>query len=297
LLGRSSEIQKAAAELQIPLDGAVIIDPVTSPRRQDYVREFYRLRQRRGVSQASAEEAMNKRSIFGSMMVRMGDADGVVSGVTKNYPDTIRPALQVIGVREGIHKVCGVYIVITRKGELYFLADATVNVEPTAEDLAEIALCAAQEARRFEITPRVAMLSFSNFGSTKHPLCDKVRKAVELVRYADPDLIIDGEVQADVALSPKKLEMFPFSTLKEGANVLVFPDLQSCNIACKLLARIGNSEVVGPILSGMAKPVHLLQRGAEVEDIVNMATIAVVEAQDSSSPIVNRAAATATAGD
>ncbi len=171
------------------------------------------------------------------MMVRMGDADALVSGVTQNYPDTIRPALQVIGVREGIHKVSGIYLLITRKGDLYFLADATVNIEPTAEDLAEIALCTAQEARRFDVEPRVAMLSFSSFGSTRHPLCDKVRRAVELVRYADPTLVVDGEVQSDVAVNAKKLEeAFPFSTLKGGANVLIFPDLQSCNIAARLLA-------------------------------------------------------------
>ena len=175
-----------------------------SPRRQEYVKELYRLRQRRGVTLAAADELMNDRNIFGSMMVRMGDADAIVSGVTQNYPETIRPALQVIGVREGIHKVSGVYLVITRKGDLYFLADATVNIEPTAEDLAEIALCAAQEARRFDVEPRVAMLSFSSFGSTKHPLCDKVRKAVELARYADPTLIIDGEVQADVAVNAQE---------------------------------------------------------------------------------------------
>jgi malate dehydrogenase (oxaloacetate-decarboxylating)(NADP+) len=206
----------------------------------------------------------------------------LVSGVTQNYPDTIRPALQVIGVREGIHKVSGLYIVITRKGDLYFLADATVNIEPTAEDLAEIALCAAQEARRFDIEPRVAMLSFSSFGSTRHPLCEKMRRATRLAQYADPRLIIDGEVQGDVALNAKRLEAaFPFSTLKGGANVLIFPDLEACNIACKLLAGIGGGfEVVGPILMGMAKPVHLLQRGVEVEAVVNMATIAVVDAQE-----------------
>ncbi len=248
---------------------------------EQYVHELYQLRQRHGVTYAGAEELMNKSNIFGSMMVRMGDADALVSGVTQNYPDTIRPALQVIGVREGIHKVSGVYLIITRKGDLFFLADATVNIEPTAEDLAEIALCTAQEARRFDVEPRVAMLSFSTFGSTRHPLCDKVRKAVELVHYADPTLIVDGEVQADIAVQPKMLEEFSRSSpLKGGANVLVFPDLQSCNIACKLLATIGGGETVGPILSGMAKPVHLLQRGAEVEDIVNMTTIAVVDAQD-----------------
>ncbi len=169
LLGRTSEIQRAAADLGIDLTGVSIIEPETAPRRQQYVNELFRLRQRRGVTLGAADELMNDRNIFGSMMVRMGDADALVSGVTQNYPDTIRPALQVIGAREGIHKVSGMYIIITRTGDLYFLADATVNIEPTAEDLAEIALCAAQEARRFEIEPRVAMLSFSSFGSTKHP--------------------------------------------------------------------------------------------------------------------------------
>ncbi|MFZ0792140.1 MAG: NADP-dependent malic enzyme, partial [Candidatus Korobacteraceae bacterium] len=274
LLGRTSEIQRAAADLGIDLTGVSIIEPETAPRRQQYVTELFRLRQRRGVTLGAADELMNDRNIFGSMMVRMGDADALVSGVTQNYPDTIRPALQVIGAREGIHKVSGMYIIITRTGDLYFLADATVNIEPTAEDLAEIALCAAQEARRFEIEPRVAMLSFSSFGSTKHPLCDKVRRAVDLVRYADPTLIIDGELQGNIAVNGKKLEAaFPFSTLKGGANVLIFPDLQSCNIACKLLGSIGGAETVGPILAGMAKPVHLLQRGAEVEDVVNITTI------------------------
>ncbi len=281
LLGRADAIQKAAAELGIALDGAVIVEPESSPRREDYVKELYRIRQRRGVTIAAAEEMVLDRTIFGSMMVRMGDADAMVSGVTRNYPDTIRPALQLIGVREGIHKVSGIYLFITRKGDLYFLADATVNIEPTAEDLAEIALCAAQEARRFDVEPRVAMLSFSNFGSTRHPLCDKVRRAVELVRYADPTLIIDGEVQADMAVNGKKLESdFPFTTLKGGANVLIFPDLQSCNIAARLLPQLGGGEAIGPILSGMAKPVHVLQRSSEVEDVVNMATIAVVDAQD-----------------
>jgi malate dehydrogenase (oxaloacetate-decarboxylating)(NADP+) len=286
LLGRSNEIQRTAAEIGINLDGVTIVDPETAPRRQAYVNELYRLRQRRGVTLGSADELMNDNNIFGSMMVRMGDADAIVSGVTQNYPETIRPALQVIGVREGIHKVSGVYLVITRKGDLYVLADATVNIEPTAEDLAEIALCAAQEARRFDIEPRVAMLSFSSFGSTKHPLCDKMRRAAELARYADPSLIVDGEVQGNIAVSAKKMEeAFPFSALKGGANVLIFPDLQSCNIACKLLGSIGGAETVGPILAGMAKPVHLLQRGVEVEEIVNITTIAVVEAQDSSHPV------------
>ena len=281
LLGRSDEIQRRASELAVPLDGVTILEPDTAPRRQAYVDELYRLRQRRGVTLSAAHELMNDHNIFGSMMVRMGDADAVVAGVSQNYPDTIRPALQVIGVREGIHKVSGLYLIITRKGDLYFLADATVNIEPTAEDLAEIALCAAQQARRFDVEPRVAMLSFSSFGSTRHPLCEKMRRATELVRCADPMLIVDGEVQGDIAVNPQQMaDNFPFSPLKRGANVLVFPDLESSNIACKLLASVGGAEAVGPVLMGMARPVHLLQRGAEVEDVVNMTTIAVVDAQE-----------------
>jgi malate dehydrogenase (oxaloacetate-decarboxylating)(NADP+) len=285
LLGHAGSVQKAASELGVSLEGAIVVEPEQHPRWNEYVEEFYRLRQRKGVNPGAAREQLNHRNIFGSMMVRMGDADALVSGVSKNYPDTLRPALQVIGVREGIHKVCGIYLFITRKGSLYFLADATVNVDPTAEDLAEIALCAAQEARRFDLEPRVALLSFSNFGSTRHPLCDKVRKAVELVQYADPTLMVDGELQADFAINAKKLEAsFPFSRLKGGANVLIFPELQSCNIAARILPQLGGGEALGPILSGMAKPVHLLQRGAEVEDVVNIATIAVVDAHESVSP-------------
>ena len=283
LVGHGGNVQQAAAELGVSLEGAIVVEPESYPRREEYVQEYYRLRQRKGVTLASAHEEMHHRTIFCSMMVRMGDADALVSGVTQNYPDTLRPALQVIGVREGIHKVSGIYLLITRKGDLYFLADATVNIEPTAEDLAEIALCTAQEARRFNVEPRVAMLSFSNFGSTRHPLCDKVRRAVELVRYADPTLMIDGEIQSDMAVNSRKLQdVFPFSRLKGGANVLIFPDLQSCNIAARLLPQLGAGETLGPLLSGMAKPVHLLQRGAEVEDVVNIATVAVVDAQDSS---------------
>jgi malate dehydrogenase (oxaloacetate-decarboxylating)(NADP+) len=170
---------------------------------------------------------------------------------------------------------------VTRRGDIYFLADCTVNIEPTAEDLAEIALCAAQTARRFDVTPRVAMLSFSNFGSTQHPLTAKVRRAVELIRQMDPNLIVDGEVMADTAVVPEIIEeTYPFAKLHGGANVLVFPDLTSANTSYKLLARIGGAEPIGPILMGMSKPVHVLQRGAEVEEIVNIAAIAVVDAQE-----------------
>jgi malate dehydrogenase (oxaloacetate-decarboxylating)(NADP+) len=173
---------------------------------------------------------------------------------------------------------------VTRKGDLYFLSDVAVNIDPTAEDLAEIALCTAQEARRFSMEPRVAMLSFSNFGSTVHPQCEKMRRAVELVRKADPTLMIDGEMMADTATVPEILNEYPFSKLEGGANVLVFPDLQSGNIAYKLLMRLGGAEAIGPVLMGMSKPVHVLQRGATVEEIVNIAALAVVDAQELERP-------------
>jgi len=289
LLGRKEAIKKAAEDLGVELDGITIVEPENSPRRDEYAREFYRLRQRHGVTLTTAEDLILDSMIFGSMMLRMGDADAVVSGVTRNYPDTVRPALQIIGAREGIHKASGMYLFITRKGDLYFLADATVNIDPTAEDLAEIALCTAQEARRFDVEPRVAMLSFSNFGSTRHPLCDKVRRAVELVRYADPTLIVDGELQSDMAVNAQMMEeTFPFSPLKGGANVLIFPEMQSANITARLLPQISKGEAIGPILTGMAKPVHVLQRGASMEDVVNIATIAVVDAQDTAATPLGR---------
>ena len=246
-----------------------------------YVQELFRLRQRRGVTLSEARELINDRDVFGSLMLHMGDADALVSGVTRHFPDVIRPALQIVRMREGLHKVSGCYAMITRAGDLYFLADTSVNIEPTAEDLVEIALCVAQEARRFDIIPRVAMLSFSSFGSTKHPLCEKICKAVDLLHKADPTLIVDGEIMADAAISPEILQQtYPFSSLTGGANILVFPDLNSANIAYKLIKKMGGGETLGPILMGMSKPVHVLPRDAEVEEIVNVAAIAVVDAQE-----------------
>jgi malate dehydrogenase (oxaloacetate-decarboxylating)(NADP+) len=281
LLGKPEAIRTRAAELGIALSGMEIVDPQESFKREAYLGELYRLRRRRGVTLFEARELIGNRNMFGSMMVHMGDADALVGGVTQHFPDTIRPALQVIKVREDLHKVSGLYTMITKKGDLYFLADCSVNIDPTAEDLAEIAICAAQTARRFDVTPRVAMLSFSNFGSTQHPQTEKVRRAVELVRKADPTLMVDGEMMADTAVMPEFIEeTYPFSSLRGGANVLVFPDLASANTSYKLLARIGGAETIGPILMGMSKPVHVLQRGAEVEEIVNIAAIAVVDAQE-----------------
>ena len=223
---------------------------------------------------------MHDKKVFGAMMVNMGDADALISGLTQHYPQTIKPSLRVIKIREGLKKVSGLYMLIMKK-ETYFFADTTVNIDPSAEDLAEIALLAAETVRRFDVEPRIAMLSFSNFGSTSHPLSEKVKQAVEIVHRKAPDLMIDGDMQADTAVVPEIIEqIYPCSKLKGGANVLIFPNLESGNIAYKLLSRIGGATAIGPILMGMSKPVHVLQREAEVNDIVNMAAIAVVDAQE-----------------
>jgi malate dehydrogenase (oxaloacetate-decarboxylating)(NADP+) len=281
LLGDVQKIQLKARDLGVSLEGMQIVDPASAEHRELYIHELFRLRQRRGVTLQEATTLIDNRNVFGSMMVHMGDADALVSGVTQHFPDTIRPALQIVRIREGLHRVSGCYAIITRKGEVFFLADTSVNIQPSAEDLVEIALCTAHMARRFDLVPRVALLSFSSFGGVDHPICRNVRKAVELIRYADPTLIVDGEIMADEALSPEIIEQhYPFSALKGGANVLIFPDLASANIACKLAAKIGGGELIGPILMGMSRPVHVLQRTATVEEIVNVAAIAVVDAQE-----------------
>jgi len=281
LLGNPQQIRLRADDLGVPVEGMDIVNPEDAPQRAHYAEELYRLRRRRGVTLSEAGELLRNRNLFGSMMVHQGDADALVSGVSQHYPDTIRPALQVIKVRGDLHKVSACYALITRDGDLYFLADCAVNIESSPEDLAEIALSVAQTARRFEVTPRVAMLSFSNFGSVRHPLAEKMRRAVELVKQADPTLMVDGEMQADTAVVPEIIEQtYPFSELRGGANVLIFPDLTSANIAYKLLMRLGGAQTVGPILMGMSKPVHVLQRHAEVEEIVNIAALAVVDAQE-----------------
>ncbi|MGA3176451.1 MAG: NADP-dependent malic enzyme [Candidatus Acidiferrum sp.] len=301
LIGNTDVIRAKAADLSMGLEEIQIVDPATWPKREAYIQMLYELRQRRGVTLSEARELINNRNLFGAVMVHLGDADALVGGETQHFPDTIRPALQVIKPRPGLHKVSGVYVLVTKRGDMYFLADCTVNIEPSAEDLAEIALCAAEAARRFNVTPRVAMLSFSNFGSTPHPLTEKVRQAVQLVHKADPTLMIDGEMMSDTAVVPEIIaETYPFSSLHGGANVLVFPDLNSANTCYKLLARIGGIETIGPILMGMSRPVHVLQRGAEPEEIVNIAAIAVVDAQETEVRVnggaKKKASATAEAG-
>jgi malate dehydrogenase (oxaloacetate-decarboxylating)(NADP+) len=279
LLGRPAVIAHRFRELGFEDMCPEVIDPLRSPRFESYVQEFYRLRRRRGVTQSEAHEQMLNPNYFGAMMVHMGDADGFLAGVSQHYPDTIRPALEIIKTRPDVHRVAAVFVIVTKK-DVYFFADTHVNINPTAEDLAEIAVLAAEVAREFDVEPRVAMLSFSNFGSTHHPEAEKMRRAAELVAEKDPELMVDGEMMADTALVPEILEEeYPFSKLKGGATVLVFPDLEAANIAYKMMMRIGGAEALGPILMGLSKSVHVLQRGATVEEIINMAAIAVVDAQ------------------
>ena len=279
LIGDKKKIVQKMAELHIELD-VQIIDPADSELTEKYTNELYRLRQRKGLTLSESGRILRRKSRthFGSMMVRMGDADALLGGIDTHYPETIRPALEVVGKQQGLSSVHGLYMMVF-KNDVYFLADTTVTIDPTAEELAETAILAAEKVRMLDIEPRVAMLSFSNFGSVDHAQAKKVRRAVEIVKERAPDLIVEGEMQADTAVVPELLEGFTFSKLKTPANILIFPDLTSGNICYKLLHHLGGAEAIGPILMGMNKPIHVLQRGDSVDDIVNMAAIAVVDAQ------------------
>jgi len=227
----------------------------------------------------SAMDKMRRPVYYGMMMLDRGDCDALVSGVLSDYTTTIRPALEIIPLNPGISRVSGLYAMLS-KTELFMLADTTVNINPTAEELAEIAFCAANVSKAFDIEPRLAMLSFSNFGSAKYPESIKVAKATELIKKRYPDLVVEGEMQADTALLPELIKKyFPFSRLQEKANVFIFPDLNSGNIAYKMLERMGGLTAIGPILLGFSKAVHVLQRSADVNQIVDMVAVAVVDAQ------------------
>jgi len=281
LLGNKADIEARVEFLGADITGAEIIEPENSPKCEEYIDALFTMRQRKGVTLAEAKRLVKKnRNYFGAMMVEKGDADTLLSGISHHYPETIRPALEIIGKQDNLSKVHGLYMMVTKK-EAVFFADTTVTIEPTAEELAETAVLTAEKAKYFEVEPRVAMLSFSNFGSAQHPLTNKVAKATRLVKALAPDLVVDGEIQANVALDPELVEkQYPFSKLKGNANVFIFPDLQSGNIAYKLLHKLGGAEQIGPILMGTKKPVHVLQRGDDVTDIVNMAAVAVVDAQE-----------------
>ena len=276
LLGRKEVIQEEISRLGLDYTPEVI-DPSTSEHLEEYAKVFYKRRQRKGVTLASARDIIRQPNYFGPLMVEHGDADGFISGVTYNYPEVLRPALQVVG-REENRWVSGVYLMLVQD-RLYFFTDVTVIIEPTVEQLAAIAINAAGLAEEFDVTPRIAMLSFSNFGSTPHEQTAKMRAATELVKKLRPDLQVDGEMQADVAVVPELMERhYPFSQVHD-ANVLVFPHLAAANTAYKLLSRLGGAEAIGPILVGMGKPIQVLATGADVHDIVNMAILSVVDAQ------------------
>ena len=280
LIGNKETIREKVKMLDLDLNGVEIIEPTNAPKFDEYVSKFYDLRKRKGMTQKDARNHLQRSIDFGMMMVQAGDADGIVAGLTQSYPETIRPALQVIKPLPGISTIAGLYMLIF-KNDVKFITDATVNFDPTAEQLAEIAILAAEKVRSFDIQPRIAMLSFSNFGSTLHPSAQKMAKAAELVKKRAPQLMVDGEIMADAAVSPDILEaLYPFSTLKGGANLLVMPNLESANIAYKLLAKLGGAELYGPMLLGMRKPVYLLIPGNEVTDIVNVTAMAVRDAQE-----------------
>ncbi|MDH3943298.1 MAG: NADP-dependent malic enzyme [Anaerolineae bacterium] len=276
LLGREQFIKDRIEELGLQFEPEVV-DPRDTPRLEEYIQAYYELRSRKGMSEREARKRMRFHNVFGAMMVKMGDADAFLSGLNYDYPEVIRPALQIHHTAPGAQIAAGVYIMIVDE-RVFLFADATVNIDPTAQDLSEIAILAAGFAEQLNIEPRVALLSFSNFGSTPHKYSNKVKKAVELIKEKAPDLKVDGEMQADTAVVADIIEdRYPFSQVKD-ANVLVFPSLEAANIAYKLLDRLGNAQAIGPILLGVGAPVHVLQTGDEVRDIVNIAAVAVMDA-------------------
>ena len=283
LLGNEARIRRLAEENGIEIDDTVIIDPKSDEmqeKRHLFGELFFAKRQRKGFNKYEANKIMRERNYFGCMLVETGEADALISGLTRKYPDTIRPALHVIGMEEGAKRVAGMYIINTKRGPL-FLADTTVNFNPTSEELAEITIMVAKEVRLFNIEPRIAMVSYSNFGSSPTPEAQMVSKARELVKKMDPTLIVDGEIQAAMAFNQEILkDSYPFSELiGEEVNTLIFPNLSAGNIAYNLLQEVAGFDAIGPVLLGMKKPVHILQLGSTVRQIVNMVNIAVVDAQ------------------
>jgi malate dehydrogenase (oxaloacetate-decarboxylating)(NADP+) len=283
LLGDTEKIRKLIADNNLDLGDIPIIDPRSKSeedRRYAFGDLFFKKRQRRGFTLYEARKIMKERNHFGAMMVESGAADAMISGLTRKYSDPIRPALQIIGVQEGASRVAGMYIVNTKQGPFFF-ADTTMNVNPTVQELVDITVLTANSVKQFNITPRIALLSYSNFGSSEGEIPNKVRDAVEILHKNYPGMIVDGEMQANFALNNDLLkEQFPFSDLVDKkVNTLIFPNLASGNIAYKLIQEMGGAEAIGPVLIGMKKPVHILQLGSSVREIVNMVTIAVIDAQ------------------
>ena len=283
LLGNAEAIEQRARAMNVPLDDIEIEDPATSGKREEYAQYMWARRQRKGMSLEEARRRLYNSNYFGMCMVGRGDCDALLSGVNMHYPETVRPALEVIGSHPKAGLVSGMYMLVFEK-QVIFCADTTVNIDPTAEQLAQIGYAASRISRTMMgVEPRIAFLSFSNFGSVRHPETEKMARAVALLRQRDPSLMVDGEMQADTAFDREIIDRdYPFSTLKEQANVLIFPNLSAGNIAYKLLNHLGGATAIGPILVGMNRPVHVLERGADVQDIVNMAAVAVVDAQERS---------------
>jgi malate dehydrogenase (oxaloacetate-decarboxylating)(NADP+) len=280
LLGPPAAIRDRAEGLGVPLHGVTLIDPSLAENREACVADLYALRQRKGITLEDARRIALDPNVYGALLLRRGEADGLVSGLTQHYPETVRPMLQIVGTRPGVQHAVGVFL-MTFRNRSFFIADTTINVEPDPPTLAEIAILTSEVARRFDIEPRVAMLSFSSFGSVRHRLPRLVAEATRIVRQRAPGLVVDGEMQVDTAVAPEfAAECFPFSAIQGDANVLIFPDLASSNIGYKLLQRLGGAEVIGPMLYGMSKPVHVLHQSSEVADIVNVTAIAVADAQD-----------------
>lgn len=292
LLGNKGIISRIILENELELDGVSIIDPLEELEKGTKFAEYlYKKRQRRGITFFEAKKLMRDRNYYGASMVQFGEADALISGLTKDYPSTIKPALQVIGIEEGVNRVAGMYMMLTKKGPVFF-GDTTVNENPSVDELVAITALLDHSVRKFNIQPRVAMLSYSNFGSNDGAVPEKVRQAVKILHEKHKEITVDGDMQANFAMNPDLLkDNYPFSTLVGApANVLVFPNLESGNIAYKLLQEIGGAEAVGPILLGLNKPVHILQLGSSVREIVNMVTIAVVDVQtkeEESSALVN----------
>lgn len=283
LLGDPAKINRIAEENNIDLTDIPIIDPRSDEmesKREFYSELFFQKRHRRGINKYESLKIMKDRNHFGCMMVETGDADAMLSGLTKNYAEAIRPALQIIGTEEGVKKIAGMYLLLTKKGPL-FLADTTVNFNPTAEELADITMMVAKEVRNFNLVPRIAMLSYSNFGSSDSPEARLVAEATKILKQRNPQLIVDGEMQGSLAFNKEILrDNYPFSELvDEDVNVLMFPNLTSGNVTYNLLKEVGGADAIGPILLGLKKPVHVLQLGSTVRSIINMALVAVVDAQ------------------
>jgi len=278
LLGQKKRIEAVKDELGLEFDCEIIDVRYDDRRRGSYADELHLLRGRRGMTKDDAVRELRSTTFFAPMMVRMGDADGYLGGVSHQYPDIVKPCLQVIGPDPDSHRIVGMYM-MTVNGQLMFIGDATINIYPDARTLAEIAIQTAKVARRFGVKPKVAMLSFSNFGTSGEQRTDRIEEAIEIVKEIEPDLVIDGPMQADTALVPDIQQDYPFMSFNGPANILICPNLASANIAYKLLQRVAGAEMTGPILEGLSRPAHVLQRRDSTRDVVHMAAICAVDAQ------------------